>query len=50
MLYLHSESNLIMTDPKQVYIVIDYWIEEDKVYALFIKEGILYFLEDELQS
>jgi len=41
-----------MTDPKQVYLVLDYWIDHDlkKVFAIYIREGILYFLEQELKK
>ena len=38
-----------MTAPKRVYIVIDYWFDESKVYAIYIKDTTMYFLESELK-
>ncbi len=42
-----------MNEPKkELHIVYDYWIDHDtnKVYAIYIKEGILYFLESEMKK
>ena len=41
-----------MTEPQKVYIVIDYWIsdEDNKVYVIVQKDGILYFIESELKE
>jgi len=41
-----------MTEPKRVYIVCDYWIdhETNKVYAIYIKNEKMYFMESELKN
>jgi len=40
-----------MNEPKELYLVLDYWIDHDigKVFAIYIREGIMYFLEGELK-
>ncbi len=37
---------------KKIYLEIDYWIDHDKnkVYAIYIKKGKMYFLESELKN
>lgn len=51
MLYLHSESIITMNKPQKVYLVYDYWIsyDDNKVYAIVLKDNILYFIESELK-
>jgi len=36
-----------MKESKRVYIVVDYWTDKEKVYAIYIKNGKMYFMEQE---
>ena len=37
-------------DRKRIYIVWDYWTDEDKVYAIYLKGDKMYFLEQKLKE
>ena len=39
-------------EPQKIYIVWDYWIdyEENKVYAVYVKDGKMYLMEQELKN